>query len=51
MKVVALFVEGFPSLSGGRVYDVVYETENYVTIIDNDNEEYSYPKAIFCYEN
>lgn len=46
-QVVAIFTEGFPSLTEGKTYDVVYESDFYVTIIDDDKDEYTYPKALF----
>ena len=46
-QVVAIFTEGFADLTEGKTYDVVYESDFYVTIIDDDKDEYIYPKALF----
>ena len=45
-QVVAIFTEGFADLTEGKTYDVVYESDFYVTIIDDDKDEYTYPKAL-----
>ncbi len=45
--IVCKFSEGYPSLTVGKVYEVVRETENAYTIIDNDNDVWDYFKVLF----
>ena len=47
MLVVCKFREGFPDLTVGKVYEVIRETEGGYTIIDDDNDEWTYFKALF----
>ena len=45
--IVCKFNEGFPDLTVGKVYEVVRETENAYTIIDDDNDTWEYFKVLF----
>jgi hypothetical protein len=46
-QVVAIFTEGFADLTEGKIYDVVCESDFYVTIVDDEKDEHTYPKALF----
>ena len=41
-QVVAIFTEGFADLTEGKTYDVVYESDFYVTIVDDDKDEHTH---------
>lgn len=48
-RVIAMFTEGFPDLTSGKVYDVISETNNTITILDDAKDKYKYPKALFMF--